>query len=126
MHAPKRREGRSTSVMGGAPGVTAGEAIRFGAFCLHPQRRVLLEHDKTVHLGSRALDILLLLVERAGEFVTNDEIVARVWPRTVVVEQNLRVHIVALRKALGDGREGAKFIVNVPNRGYQFTAQVTR
>ena len=104
----------------------AGETIRFGRFRLHPDKRVLVEHDKAVHLGSRALDILLLLVERAGEFVTNDEIVARVWPRTVVVEQNLRVHIAALRKALGDGRDGARYIINVPNRGYQFTADITR
>ena len=104
----------------------AGETIRFGRFRLHPDKRVLVEHDKAVHLGNRALDILLLLVERAGEFVTNDEIVARVWPRTVVVEQNLRVHIAALRKALGDGRDGARYIINVPNRGYQFTADITR
>src|SRR5499427_8245925 len=104
----------------------AGETIRFGRFRLHPDRRVLVEHGKAVHLGNRALDILLLLVERAGEFVTNDEIMARVWPRTVVVEQNLFVHIAALRKALGDGRGGAKYIINVPKRGYQFTAKVVR
>ena len=106
--------------------VPTGETIRFGPFRLYPERRVLVDHDTAVHLGNRALDILLLLVERAGEFVTNDEIVARVWPRTVVVEQNLRVHIAALRKALGDGRGGTRYIVNVPNRGYRFMAEVTR
>src|SRR5262252_1537452 len=101
----------------------AREPIGFGRFRLDPERRLLLEHGKAVHLGNRALDILLLLVERSGEFVTNDEIMARVWPRTVVVEQNLFVHIAALRKALGDGRGGAKYIINVPNRGYRFTAE---
>jgi len=117
----------STGTMDGTSGLhAAGETIRFGQFRLHPARRVLVEDDRAVHLGNRALDILLLLVERAGEFVTNDEIFARVWPRTVVVEQNLRVHIAALRKALGDGRDGARYIVNVPNRGYQFTPEVRR
>src|SRR5215475_8503957 len=89
----------------------AGETIRFGRFCLRTDRRELVEDDKPVHLGNRALDILLLLVERAGEFVTNDEIMAHVWSRTVVVEQNLFVHIAALRKALGDGRDGARYII---------------
>jgi DNA-binding winged helix-turn-helix (wHTH) protein len=56
----------------------AGEAIRFGRFCLHPDRRMLVEDDKAVYPGSRALDILPLLMGRSGEVVPNDEIVARV------------------------------------------------
>jgi predicted ATPase/DNA-binding winged helix-turn-helix (wHTH) protein len=102
--------------------VGATEVICFGPFSLHRATRVLLEHGQPVRLGNRALDILLVLVERAGEFVSNDEISRHVWPRTVVVEANLRVHIVGLRKALGDGRDGRRFIVNVPNRGYSFVA----
>lgn len=99
------------------------DLIRFGSFALYPGRRLLFEGEAPVHIGNRALDILLLLVGRAGEFVTNDEIVSRIWPRSVVVEGNLRVHIAALRKALGDGRDGRRFIVNVPNRGYQFSLE---
>src|SRR5258706_154609 len=102
------------------------EAIRFGSFCLLPTQRVLLENAAPIRLGSRALDILVLLVERAGDFVSNDEIVSRVWPKTVVVEGNLRVHIAGLRKALGDGRGGQRYIVNVPNRGYSFTGVISR
>src|SRR5258706_11298106 len=104
----------------------ATAAIRFGSFCLLPVQRVLLENDAPVRLGSRALDILLLLVERAGEFVSNDQIVSRVWPKTVVVEGNLRVHVAGLRRALSDGRGGRRYIVNVPNRGYTFTGVVSR
>src|SRR5258706_3886442 len=103
----------------------ATAAIRFGSFCLLPVQRVLLENDAPIRLGNRALDILVLLVERAGEFVSSEEIVSRVWPTTVVVEGNLRVHIAGLRKALGDGRGGQRYIVNVPNRGYSFIAAIS-
>lgn len=102
------------------------ETIRFGSFCLIPVDRKLLENGKPVPLGSRAIEILMLLVERAGQFVGNDEIFERVWPRTVVVQGNLRVHLAGLRKALGDGRDGQRYIVNVPNRGYSFVQRVVR
>ena len=104
----------------------ADEVLRFGPFTLRPAQRVLAEGASRIPLGSRAFDILLLLLERAGTFVSKSEIVARVWPSTVVVEGNLRVHVTALRKALSDGREGRRYILNVPNRGYSFVAPVTR
>ena len=104
----------------------ADEVLRFGPFTLRPAQRVLAEGASRIPLGSRAFDILQLLVERAGTFVSKNEIVARVWPDTVVVEGNLRVHVTALRKALGDGNEGRRYILNVPNRGYSFVAPVTR
>ena len=81
-------------------------AIAFGPFHLFPAQQILLEADKPVRLGSRALEILGALVERPGEMVSKRELVARVWPHTVVEEANLKVHIAALRKALGDGRDG--------------------
>ena len=110
-----------------ANGRSPGEEVwHFGPFKLHPARRILQRGAASIPLGSRALDILLLLVERAGSFVTNDEIMAGVWPTTVVVEGNLRVHVTMLRKALSDGRDGLRFIVNVPNRGYSLVAPVTR
>jgi predicted ATPase/DNA-binding winged helix-turn-helix (wHTH) protein len=93
---------------------------------LVPARRLLLDNGRPLTLGSRALDILTVLVEHAGETVSNDQIMARAWPATVVEEGSLRVHIGALRRSLGDGRAGARFIVNVPSRGYTFVATVSR
>ena len=82
------------------------EAFVFGAFRLLPAQRLLLEDGKPVHLGSRALDVLLALVECAGDTIHKDQLIACAWPDTVVDEGTLRVHIAALRKALGDGRGG--------------------
>jgi predicted ATPase/DNA-binding winged helix-turn-helix (wHTH) protein len=98
----------------------------FGPFRLAPAQRVLLQDGKPLRLGSRALDILITLVERAGEIVGNDDLVARVWPNLHVEEANLRVHVAALRKALSDTRAGSRFIANVPGRGYSFVAPVSR
>ena len=100
------------------------ETYVFGSFQLVPRRRLLLEDGRPVPLGGRALDILAVLVEAAGETVSNSQIIARAWPTTIVEETSLRVHIGALRKALGDGRAGNRFIVNVPGRGYVFVALV--
>jgi predicted ATPase/DNA-binding winged helix-turn-helix (wHTH) protein len=83
---------------------------------------MLLEAGKPVRLGSRALEILVALVERPGELVSKRELIARVWPNTIVEEGNLKAHIAALRKALGDGRDGNRYLVNVPGRGYSFVA----
>src|SRR5258706_2618930 len=101
-------------------------ALAFGPFRLIPSQKLLLDNDKPVRLGSRALELLIALVERAGEVVGRDELVARVWPSTIVEESSLRVHIAPLRKALGDGHGGARFITNVTGRGYCFVAPVTR
>lgn len=102
------------------------DAITFGPFHLFQSQQLLLEADKPVRLGSRALEILGALVERPGEMVSKRELVARVWPNTVVEEANLKVHIAALRKALGDGRDGNRYLVNVPGRGYKFVAPVVQ
>jgi predicted ATPase/DNA-binding winged helix-turn-helix (wHTH) protein len=99
-------------------------AILFGPFRLFPTQRLLLEADKPVRLGSRALDILIALVERAGDLVGKEELMARVWPKTFVEPANLTVHISALRRALGDDRGGNRFLVNIPGRGYRFVAPV--
>lgn len=100
------------------------DAITFGPFHLFPAQQMLLQADKPVHLGSRALEILVALVEQPGEMVSKRDLVARVWPDTVVEDGNLKVHIAALRKALGDGRDGNRYLVNVPGRGYRFVAPV--
>jgi DNA-binding winged helix-turn-helix (wHTH) protein len=77
-----------------------------------------------VFLGSRALEILAVLLERPGELVSKQELMARVWPNVFVEPANLTVHISALRRTLRDGRDGNRFIINVPGRGYSFVASV--
>jgi DNA-binding winged helix-turn-helix (wHTH) protein len=74
--------------------------------------------------GSRALEILIALLERPGELVSKQELMARVWPNTFVEPANLTVHMSALRRALRDGRDGNRFIINVPGRGYSFVASI--
>jgi len=77
-------------------------------------------------VGSRSLEILIVLVESAGNVVGKNELVARVWPDVSVEESSLRVHIARLRKALADGRDGARYINTIPGRGYCFVAPVSR
>src|SRR5580700_3812944 len=99
----------------GSPG--AHGVVAFGPFRLSVGERQLKKADEPLQLGSRALDTLIALVERAGEVVTQEELLARVWPDVTVEEANLRVHIAGLRKALGEGREDARYIVTIPGRG---------
>lgn len=107
-----------------APGYAA--RYTFLDFELLPRERALLHGDGRVALGSRAYDVLLALVERAGRLVTKEELIAVVWPDTIVEEGNLRVQISALRKALREERHGQLCIENLAKRGYVFTAQVSR
>jgi DNA-binding winged helix-turn-helix (wHTH) protein len=100
------------------------ESFVFGSFRLIPAQRILLEDGKPLRLGSRALDLLITLVESAGETIRKEQLIARPWPDTVVDEGALRVHVAALRKALGDGRAGMPYIANDPGRGYSFVAPV--
>ena len=98
--------------------------VSFGPFLLLPTQFLLLEGDKPVPLGSRALEILMVLLERPGEVVSKKELMARVWPGIFVDPANLTVHISALRRVLRDGRDGHRFIINIPGRGYSFVASV--
>jgi DNA-binding winged helix-turn-helix (wHTH) protein len=97
----------------------------FGPFRLSPRQRLVLENGKPVRLGSRAIEMLVVLIEKTGELVGKDELIARVWPRTVVVAANLTSQMTALRRALHDGRDGNRYIVNESGRGYRFVASVT-
>jgi len=76
------------------------EAFAFGPFRLLVARRELLAHGVPVTLGQRAFEILLTLVSRHGQLVTKDELMAEVWPGVVVEENNIQVHISAVRKVL--------------------------
>ncbi|MDR6625848.1 winged helix-turn-helix domain-containing protein [Caulobacter segnis] len=99
--------------------------ISFGSFELRPERGQLLSGGAQLSLGSRALAILTLLAERAGEIVSAQEITDRVWPHTFVQENNLRVHVSAIRRALRAGADDNIEITNVPGRGYRLSADVT-
>lgn len=99
--------------------------LAFGPFVVVPAERLLLEGGRHVRVGSRALDILIVLLARAGEVVPKNELMSAAWPSLHVEEANLRVHIGALRKVLGDHASGIRFIENVPGRGYCFVAKVT-
>jgi predicted ATPase/DNA-binding winged helix-turn-helix (wHTH) protein len=102
------------------------DVLSFGSFSLFAAERLLKKADEPIPLGGRALDILIALLERAGEVVTHKELISSVWPDVVVEGTNLRAHIAALRKALGDGRDGARYVLNVAGVGYCFVAPVIR
>jgi DNA-binding winged helix-turn-helix (wHTH) protein len=108
----------------GKPAGATTREISFGRFRLLPAQFLLLEGDKPVPLGSRAMHLLIVLLERPGELVTKQELMARVWPNVFVEPANLSVHISALRRALRDGRDGGRFIINIPGRGYCFVAPI--
>lgn len=101
------------------------QAVHFGPYRVHPRQRLVLEAGRPLRLGRRAVDILLILLEQAGNVVSKQALIARVWPRSVVEDGNLRVHMAALRKALGDGQAGQRYIVTVAQRGYSFVAPLS-
>src|SRR6266849_176085 len=100
------------------------ETISFGPFELSSGERILRRDGLVLPLGGRALDILIYLVGRPGEVVTKKELIDHAWPNVVVEEGSLRVHIAAIRKALGDGQFGNRYIANVKGRGYSFVGTV--
>ncbi|MBR1132015.1 ATP-binding protein [Bradyrhizobium iriomotense] len=106
-------------------------SISFGPFRLFAKSRLLEKDGVPLHLGGRALDILIFLAERAGEVVDKRELIKQVWSDVNVDEGSLRFHITTLRKvlndkALGDAGEGSRYVVNVPGRGYCFAAPLPR
>lgn len=96
----------------------------FGSFRLMSQRRELLLNGDSVQLGSRAFDLLLALVKRQGQLATKDELMAEIWPGTIVEENSLHSLISVLRKVLASDAGGARFLQTVPGRGYRFVARV--
>src|ERR1700730_1831381 len=100
--------------------------LRFGPFELNVAERSLRKANQVIPLGGRAYDILIALLENAGEVVGKAELIARAWPDVTVEEGSLRVHLSALRKALGDGQFGNKYIASIQGQGYSFIAPVAR
>ncbi len=99
-------------------------AFAFGPFRLIPGQHVLLRDNRPVKLGGRALDILHLLVMRAGQEVSKNALIESAWPNVFVDEHNLKVHISSLRRALEDTLPQATYIATVVGRGYQFVGRV--
>jgi DNA-binding winged helix-turn-helix (wHTH) protein len=99
----------------------ADAVLEFGRFRVLLRRRQLVADGVPIELGTRALDLLLVLLEADGSLVTKDELMSCVWPGITVAEENLKVQISALRKALGQDRD---FIRTESGRGYRFTATV--
>jgi DNA-binding response OmpR family regulator len=128
--AIRRRFGRkpmyhSESLSIQASEVTDGggdAAIRFRRFRLLPRARQLLVDGQPVDLGSRAFDLLMVLVKTPGTLITKNDILSRVWPNTTVEENNLQVQVSALRKILGGDRD---VIRTIPGRGYMFAVEGT-
>jgi len=102
------------------------DTISFGPFRLFPAARAFEKDGLPLALGDRALDILMVLVEHAGEVVSHRELIARVWRGVIVDPSNLRVHMTSLRRALGDRDGNARYIANVTGQGYCFVANIRR
>jgi DNA-binding winged helix-turn-helix (wHTH) protein len=113
------RDGRSQAEVG-------LEAFSFGPFRILPYARLLECDGSPTPIGSRAFDLLCLLVSRPGEVVRKGELMAKAWPDVRVEESSLRFHMTMLRRALGDGQGGGRYVINVPGRGYCFVARVGR
>jgi DNA-binding winged helix-turn-helix (wHTH) protein len=98
--------------------------LQFGPFELSSRERVLRREGVALSLGSRALDILIYLAERPGEVIAKQDLIGHVWSDVTVEEGSLRVHVAAIRKALGDGQFGNRYIANIKGRGYSFVGTV--
>src|SRR6516225_9546108 len=108
------------------PAAGSKDVVSFGPFSLDPSRRLLLKDGAPVVVGARTLDTLIALVTRPNEAISKRELMAVVWPDVTVEEGSLRVQMAALRKALGDGKGGARYITTLTGRGYCFVASISR
>jgi DNA-binding winged helix-turn-helix (wHTH) protein len=98
----------------------------FGPFRLDAQERLLLRNGAAVSLTPKAFDLLLALLQQPGHLFEKEALMKAVWPDTFVEENNLTDNVSRLRKALGEGENGQKFIETVPKRGYRFVAEVRK
>ncbi len=102
------------------------DGLSFGPFNLIASERLLTKGGAPVELGGRALDILIVLISTPNEVVSKKDLMSRVWPDVIVEEGSLRFHMASLRKALGDGKNGARYITTLAGRGYCFVAPVSQ
>jgi predicted ATPase/DNA-binding winged helix-turn-helix (wHTH) protein len=108
------------------PSARARIVLSFGRFELVPSERLLTEDGVRVELGARSLAVLIALASHPNQALGKRELMAEVWPDVTVDEGALRFHMAALRKALGEGKDGARYIATLAGRGYCFVAPVTR
>lgn len=102
------------------------EGLVFGPFNLIASERLLARDGVPVDLGARAFDILMALIAKPNEVVSKKDLMSQVWPDVTVEEGSLRFHMASLRKALGDGQNGARYITTLAGRGYCFVAPLSR
>jgi predicted ATPase/DNA-binding winged helix-turn-helix (wHTH) protein len=107
------------------PSALRGKIASFGPFRVHATERLLEKNGTALKIGSRALDILITLLEHAPEVVSKRDLMRRVWGQLIVDEVSLRFHVAALRKRLGDGDSSVSYIANISGRGYCFAEEVT-
>ena len=100
------------------------KTVSFGDFELDEDRRLLVKRGEPVNLNPKTFDLLLVLLSNHGKLLTKNELLDTVWKGSFVEENNLTVHIAALRKILGEKRNEHQFIVTVPNKGYKFVAEL--
>jgi TolB-like protein len=99
----------------------------FGDFRLDPQRQLLVNGEgSVVVLAPRAFELLAFLLEHHTQLLDRSTLLKRVWPRIIVEDNTLSQHLSAVRRALGDGQNGQRYIVTIPGRGYRFVADVRR
>ena len=108
------------------PAEQAAVVLSFGPFTLVPGERLLTRDGVALSLGGRTLDTLIALVSHPNQVLSKRDLIARVWPDVIVEEGSLRFHIAELRKVLGDGQRGARYITTLAGRGYCFVAPVSR
>src|SRR5215469_14042986 len=102
------------------------DGLLFGPFRVLVSSRLLTREGTPVELGPRAFDLLVALISSPNEILSKQDLMARIWPDVIVEEGSLRFHMNGLRKALGDGVDGARYITTLPGRGYCFVAPVSR
>ena len=106
--------------------VVGSSLYEFGPFTVQPDERLLLQEGRPVSLTPKAFDLLIQLIDRPGQLVGKQELMAALWPDTFVEETNLAYTMSALRRAIGDGQNGNQYIQTVPTRGYRFVSPVMR
>ncbi|MCB4859657.1 winged helix-turn-helix domain-containing protein [Sphingobium sp. PNB] len=103
-----------------------GERTVFGPFCLSPAERLLTRDGEPVEIGGRSFDLLVALTEQPGQVLSKRELLQRVWADVVVEDGSLRFHMAGLRKLLGDGADGARYIATQVGVGYAFVAPLEK
>ena len=108
------------------PTAPAAGPLSFGPFTVTPHERLVTRDGVALPLGTKAFDTLIALMSRPNEVVSKWDLMALVWPGMAVEEANLRFHVAALRKVLGDGKDGARYITTLSGRGYCFVAPISQ